>query len=479
VIKSFNMNLSFKILLVLGFYILGIFSMGFVSYNDLRTTEEKVELLELSYHLHNIILEIRRYEKNYLLYNNEESFIENKKFIDIAIDTQKKILLKAAGLRVAPMLREIDELILAYGANMDQLPSFRIVNIEKYRESEQRLRDQGKQMTDLSKELVEFERNQIHVMLYILKKQLLSWGSLAVFIGIFLSFLLILYIFRPLSIIKKVTEDISRGKFNLIEVLNTKDEMQQVVEAFNIMVLELEKRQDQIVQSEKLSSIGTLTAGVAHQLNNPLNNISTSCQIAIDELSSGDSDFIMKMLRNIDHETMRARDVVKGLLEFSRVQEFSLRPSLLSEVVIRAVKLAQSQVPADIGIRMEIPENLVLPMDAQRIQEVFINLIINATHSIGQKGEIVISAIKDESAKEVVIEVRDTGHGIPEEIQGRLFDPFYTTKEEGKGTGLGLSVAYGIIKKHHGQITVQSKPEQGASFFIHLPVAEEKENLTS
>ncbi len=478
--KLFHMNLSFKILVVLSFYIVGIFSMGFVSYNDLRKTEEKVEFLELAYNLHNIILEIRRYEKNYLLYGSVESFQENKKYLEQAIETGKEILIKAVGLRVVPMLKGMEKLILSYGNNMDQLSHYRsLLDDEKYKKSEQLLRDQGKQMTDLSESLVDFERHQIHKMIYVLKQQLLSWGLFAVLVGVFLSFLLILYIFRPLSIIKKATEDISQGNFNVIEVIDTKDEMQQVVEAFNIMVLELERRQDQIVQSEKLSSIGTLTAGVAHQLNNPLNNISTSCQIAIDEFASSDGDFVMKMLRNIDHETMRARDVVKGLLEFSRVQEFSLRLSSLSDVVNRAVKLAQSHVPADIGIVQKIPENLVLPMDAQRIQEVFINLIINATQSIGKSGLITISAFKDEIAKEVVVEVRDTGHGIPEKIQGRLFDPFYTTKEEGKGTGLGLSVAYGIIKKHEGRISVHSKPEKGASFFIHLPLAEEHVKRTS
>jgi len=109
-------------------------------------------------------------------------------------------------------------------------------------------------------------------------------------------------------------------------------------------------------------------------------------------------------------------------------------------------------------------------MDTQRMQEVFLNLIINAAQSIQGKGRITLTATKDENTGEVVIEVRDTGQGIPEEIQGQLFDPFYTTKEEGQGTGLGLSVVYGIIQKHQGSITVQSEPGQGASFFIRLPL---------
>ena len=477
--KSFYMNLSGKIICILGFYIVGIFSMVLVSYDDLRTTEKKVEFLELAYNLHNIILEVRRYEKNYLLYNKEEAFRENNRYLVLAMETGKALLARADKYRVAPMLRVLDGQIVDYKATMDQFSQLKSFDTVQYTRIEERLRDQGKRMTELSKDLVDFERGQIHSILSVLKRQLVSWGGVAVLIGVILSLLIVYFIFKPLFIIKKATEDIAQGKFNKIDVINTRDEMQQVMEAFNTMVFELERRQDQLVQSKKLSSIGTLTAGVAHQLNNPLNNISTSCQIAIDEFATGDAAFIMRMLKNIDHETIRARDVVKGLLEFSRVTEFSLRPSQLYEVVKRSVQLAQSQVPADIDIVLQVPEDLIFPMDAQRLQEVFINLILNATQSIEGCGQIIITAEKDTNASEVRIEVRDTGHGIPEDIQGQLFDPFYTTKEEGKGTGLGLSVAYGIIQKHHGNITVQSSPGQGATFVIRLPVGKTNKHATA
>lgn len=475
--KSLYLNLSAKIIFVLGFYILGIFSMGLVSYTDLRTTEEKVEFLELAYNLHNIVLEVRRYEKNFLLYNKEEAFRENKKYLAQALETEKILMGKVDKYKVAPMLRELAEQTVAYEATMEQLSRQESFETIQYTRLEDRLRDQGKQMTELSKSLADFERSQIHTILTVLKRQLISWASLAVMVGIVLSVLMIYFIFKPLSLIKKTTEDIASGKFNKIEVIHTRDEMQQVMEAFNTMVVELERRQDQLVQSEKLSSLGTLTAGVAHQLNNPLNNISTSCQIAIDEFPAGDAQFIMRMLKNINQETLRARDVVKGLLEFSRVKEFALQPACLHEVVTRAVQLAQSQVPADIDIVVDIPPELVFPMDSQRLQEVFINLILNATQSIEGSGRITIIAEKEEKTRQVRIEVRDTGHGIPEEIQGQLFDPFYTTKEEGKGTGLGLSVAYGIVQKHQGTITVRSAPGEGASFFIHLPLENKKRSV--
>jgi signal transduction histidine kinase len=459
-------------MLILGFYILGIAGMGLISYDDLETTEEKIEILELAYSLNNIILEARRYEKNFLLYQEADAFKENRRYLDQAHNTKKAILERGGRLKIEPLLMELDDTILAYEKTMALLSPKTLRSPAEYEVIVDKLREQGKEMTEKSEEMVVFERDQIHSILALLKKQLIAWSSLAVALGIVMPLLMVFGIFQPLSIIKSATEDIAHGRFNRIEVINSRDEMQQVIEAFNTMVRELERRQDQLVQSKKLAAIGTLTAGVAHQLNNPLNNISTSCQIAIDELEDGDAEMLRKMLRNIDQETLRARDVVKGLLEFSREQQFSLRPTQLAETVRRAVRLVQSQVPADIAMVVDVPEELVLPMDSQRMQEVFLNIIINAVQAIGNKGTIAISAGKDEKAGEAVIEIRDSGAGIPKEIQGRLFDPFYTTKEEGQGTGLGLSVVYGIIQKHHGDISVRSAPGAGTSFFIRLPLTE-------
>ncbi len=467
--KAFHLNLRIKILFILACYLLGIVGMGLVSYNDLRTTEEKLQILELAYNLNNIILEARRYEKNFLLYNEEEAFRENNRYLSQAINTAEEILAKGGKLKLSPMLNDLSKQVVAYQASMTQLSQQKSRHSGEYLLITDRLRDQGKRMTELSEQLAVFERHQIHEILTLLKKQLVLWSAIAVVLGIALPLLMIFKILKSLAIVKKATEDIAHGRFKRIEVINTKDEIQQVMEAFNTMVRELERRQDQLVQSKKLSSIGTLTAGVAHQLNNPLNNISTSCQIVIAELATADSEFLQRMLKNIDQETLRARDVVKGLLEFSRVQEFALRLSHLSDVVKRSVRLVQSQIAADISVLVKIPEDLMFPMDTQRMQEVFLNLIINAAQAIKGSGRITITAWEDESTDEVIIDVHDTGPGIPEEIQGQLFDPFYTTKEEGQGTGLGLSVVYGIIQKHQGNITVESNQGKGTSFLIRLP----------
>jgi signal transduction histidine kinase len=215
-----------------------------------------------------------------------------------------------------------------------------------------------------------------------------------------------------------------------------------------------------------------LTSGIAHQLNNPLNNISTSCQILLEEANPKDdaNPFADKLLHNIEQETNRARDIVKGLLEFSRHQEFSIAPTNLRETVETAIKLISSQLPSNISLKCQIPQDMMLLLDRQRMHEVFLNMIMNAIQAIEpDTGTITIKA--EARNDRALITVCDTGSGVSPEHLDRIFDPFYTTKDVGNGTGLGLSVAYGIIKKHNGTISVSSTPGQGTCFSINLPMA--------
>ena len=385
------------------------------------------------------------------------------------MDICRKLTAGDKNLLVSAKLKDLEAHLAAYGERISRL--FSSLNSAERDALVADIRQSGKRISDISEQVVFFEKNQIHLMIGQLRQQLISWSSIAILIGIMLAIIMVYLVFKPLSLIKQAAEAIARGRFVKVDVLNTRDEIQQVMEAFNIMVSELERRQDQLIQAEKLSSLGTLTAGVAHQLNNPLNNISTSCQIAIDEFTSGDEKIQQQMLHNIEQETLRARDVVKNLLEFARTQEFAPQQAALAEVVHKSILLAKSQIRPDIGMTVDIPADLVLPMDVQRMQEVFINLIINATQAIDRQGQITIRAALDVAPGEVVIEIQDNGQGIPEKNLARIFDPFFTTKEVGVGTGLGLSVVYGIVQQHRGSIAVQSKAGQGTSFFIRLPGA--------
>ena len=467
-----RLSLRQKIVLILGCYVAAIIGIGLISHADLSAAGDKLKFIELAYGMNNIILEVRRYEKNFLLYDKVEDLHENRRFLAMARQTEQNLVAESADLHVAPQLLKLKKQLTDYERTMDRLaeegPN---MSPRERQELVALLREQGKRLNELSESLVTFERKQIASILGALNAQLTLSVVVAALLGIILPVIMFRKFFRPLGIIQRATEEIAQGRFKKITVLDTKDEMQQVMEAFNRMVLELERRQDQLVESRKLSSIGTLTAGVAHQLNNPLNNIYTSCQIALDEIDSADKAFTMRMLRNIDQETLRARDIVKGLLEFSREQEFSLRPVALAGTVERTIQLVRSQAPADVEIMTDIPPDLILPLDVQRMQEVFLNLLINAFQAIEGPGRVLISAQPDQEAGEAVIQIRDTGPGIPDGIQSRVFDPFYTTKEEGSGTGLGLSIVYGVIQKHNGRISVENISQGGAMFTIRLPLA--------
>jgi two-component system, NtrC family, sensor kinase len=464
------LNIRQKVILGFAACVLAIGFVGGFSYHYLHAIELKQHVVQIADDLREIVLEIRRYEKNYLLYGLQEDFKENHRYTQKALEVLATLVPEVKNLRVASQMETFKEDLIAYQGLMKQLEKSGKHGQPESRDTEEQLRARGKALVELSVQLVAFERFRILEIIDTLKTQLLI--SLVVFLAFmaFLIFIVSRKIIYPLRVIENTTERIARGNFKPLPVLDTRDETQRVVEAFNRMVAELERRQDQLVQGKKMSSLGVLTAGIAHQLNNPLNNISTSCQIILEELDQGDLELVRKMLTNVEQEVYRARDIVKGLLEFSRVREFSLKATPLEDVVKRSIRLISSQVPPGIDLVDEVPWDLILELDAQRMQEVFLNLLMNAIQAIKETpGEIRIAATTDPARHEAIITIEDTGEGIPKDELDRVFDPFYTTKEVGVGTGLGLSIAYGIIEKHHGNISVDSKEGEGTRFTIRMP----------
>jgi len=463
-----SLNIRQKVIVGLTACILAIGFIGGFSYHYLRAIEFKQHVVQLADDLRNLILEARRYEKNFLLYGSAEDLKENQRYTAQALEELAQLVPEVKGLKVAGQLDLFKQELLHYRQLMEQLAE---KGLAQGRGLEEQLRSPGKVMVDLSEQLVAFERQRILEIIQTLKTQLLvAIVAFLTFMGFFI-LIVTRKIVMPLRVIENTTRRIAQGNFKPLPVLNTRDETQRVVEAFNLMVGELEKRQDQLVQVKKMSSLGVLTAGIAHQLNNPLNNISTSCQIILEELGQGDLEFVRKMLTNVEQEVYRARDIVKGLLEFSRVRDFSIMAVPLEDVVKRSIRLISSQVPPGIDVVEEVPWDLVVEIDPQRLQEVFLNLLMNAMQAIKESpGQIKIAAHRDDGRQQAVVTVEDTGVGIPKEEIDRIFDPFYTTKEIGAGTGLGLSIVYGIIDKHQGTISVESREGEGTRFTIRLPL---------
>lgn len=281
-------------------------------------------------------------------------------------------------------------------------------------------------------------------------------------------------ILRALDIIEDATHRIAGGNFTPLCLPSTEEETGQVINAINQMVGELEKRQHKLEQERKLASLGVLTAGVAHQLNNPLNNIYSTCQLlheGVQEAAAGlrPSPPLTEVEQKVGivlQEVRRSRRIIRGLLDFSRESSFTAAPCALADVVHNALKLATPSFSAKVHIHNEVPQHIVVPLDAMRFQEACINLFINAVEALGSKeGSIKVGAHEQDDY--VVLDIEDTGEGISEEHLRKIFDPFFTNKS--MGTGLGLSVAFGIIHQHGGSISVNSAVGVGTTFTIRLP----------
>lgn len=234
---------------------------------------------------------------------------------------------------------------------------------------------------------------------------------------------------------------------------------------------ELERTQSQLLQAEKLSAIGRLVAGVAHELNNPLTAIVGYAQLLRETC---DDPQICEDLERIHSEAQRSARIVQNLLAFARQQEMEKHPIELGSILNRTIDLIAYQLEVDnINVVRQIdPQPMIVYGDTYQLQQVFLNLITNAHQAMRKAhggGTLTIcAAVKGQET--VQVRFVDDGPGIPKEIMGRIFDPFFTTKDVGEGTGLGLSICLGIVQEHEGQIEAESQDRQGTVFTVELPL---------
>jgi signal transduction histidine kinase len=233
---------------------------------------------------------------------------------------------------------------------------------------------------------------------------------------------------------------------------------------------DLGEAQQQLIQSEKMASVGQLAAGVAHEINNPLGTILLYSHMILEKLEQKDSR--REELDTIAKEATRCRDIVRGLLDFARQRKLQVENVDVNQILEEGISLVAAQ-PA-FG-KVEIAKTLdpSLPTtegDPVQLKEVFLNILSNAGEAMPQGGKVtVVSRFREAGSHPIEIMIRDTGQGIPQENLNKIFMPFFTTKKIGQGTGLGLAIAYGIVKMHHGSIDVQSKVGEGTTFWVKLP----------
>ncbi|MBI4165836.1 MAG: histidine kinase, partial [Acidobacteria bacterium] len=227
--------------------------------------------------------------------------------------------------------------------------------------------------------------------------------------------------------------------------------------------------EDQLVQSEKLSSIGLLSAGVAHEVNTPLAVISSQAQMLSKQMPPDDPR--AKTVEKIVKQSFRASEIVNNLLKFSRVSGSDYAEINLNRVIEETLSLVDPMLRASrITLNAQLAPSLPLVFgNAGKLQQVFMNLILNARDAMPRGGELTLATESENST--VLVEVTDNGVGIPAHHLNKIFDPFFTTKGTSRGTGLGLAVTYGIIREHSGKIDVESTAGQGTTFRLEIPAA--------
>ncbi|MEW6758958.1 MAG: ATP-binding protein, partial [Acidobacteriota bacterium] len=307
--------------------------------------------------------------------------------------------------------------------------------------------------------------------------QVLPFASLAILLLIifWVAWILARTITLSLQRFHEYTRRISAGDFSPITPAKPyRDEFSDLALAVNRMLFELRAREAQVTRAGKLAALGTFTAGIAHELNNPLNNISITAEALIEECQEDGDSRKARLLKSIHGEVQRADAIVRGLLDFTRDEPSLLAPlRLLDPVEGAAELLANEMALSAVVFENRVPADLPpIGGDYDALRQLFFNLFLNAVQAMPKGGRLTVTAGPREGGG-TSVEVTDEGSGIPAEALPHVFDPFFTTKERGKGTGLGLAICHGVVERHKGEIHVDSVPGRGTTVrLLFPPVAE-------
>ncbi len=339
---------------------------------------------------------------------------------------------------------------------------------------ETELRDHGSQMVAFALELADKERSSVNATLELFKLLPVVFLAFLLVFSVFVANFLARQIVGPLSRLGATTQRIAGGDFTPLTPRRWyRDEFSNFALALNTMMRELAHRQEVLVQSHKLSAIGTLTSGVAHELNNPINNIMLTAELLKEDYPTLGDGERLDMVNDLVEQAGRARKIVRNLLDFARESEIKTEKLDLAEVLRGATGLASNQIRlSGARITLDMAPNLpAIHGDGPSLVQVFVNLLLNAVDAVGKGGRVRIAAESKHDPGWIRVTVTDDGHGIPAHALPYVFDPFFTTKPRGKGTGLGLSVSLGIVRQHGGDIRVESEPGKGTTVTVLLPAA--------
>jgi two-component system NtrC family sensor kinase len=435
----------------------------------------RVQYISLSDKIANEIQHVRRIEKNYFLYNTDLS--EVKVHVDNANQLLEQASRELGHVVGRQEITNIRNDLEKYSQTADLLivnesnPEFK--QSEEFTATAQELRNYGSKMLELSLDISRKERQLISTTILTAKRIHIILIIALLSLSIFIILNITRHIINRLNRLMEATQRFAEGDFTPITPRRKyKDEFSLMAIAFNHMMYELEKRQHLLVESHKLRAIGNLTAGVAHELNNPLNNIILTSVMLKEDYKNLSDEECQDMINDLVTQSERAQQVVENLLDFARKSETQTEYFHLDDLIEKAIQLVKNQIKMS---KVKLVENISknLPPiygDMKLLTQVFLNLFINAIDAMPGGGTLTITVREEKKTGFLAVKVADTGSGIPDHLLDSIFNPFFTTKPVGNGTGLGLSVSRGIIEKHGGELEVQSKVDQGSTFIVYLPV---------
>lgn len=514
------MSLKKKIILsfIISFSMLAVFGVSW--YLDFREIKEEVKYLELSDTIRSKSLQLRRHEKNLFLYGDLKEVdnvngyisqlnelisngkkitgnISNLEILEHSLDEYRIIFGRISGLfselkiklnglklkdkRYVFLHSFIDATFLEHPAQAAELikklsPENRqmIDDLNEIDHEIKSLRRLGDDILLASKDLDKTARENVEDIIRVSQLMAYILFPLSFIIGILFLFIITQGITKRLNLLMETVKKTGEGYFHTLPVPVQHDEVTALISTFNKMEdglklrdEELKIKEEELLQSKKLAAIGTLASGVAHELNNPLNNIYISAQALQREAGERYSPFMKETLNDIVSQSIRVKGIVADLLEFARGREPRLREVEINNLITGVYKSIGSSINLkDIKFVLDSdPNGIVIYADPEQMERVFINLFTNAVDAMNRKGSLSVKVAAEGDI--IKAKVSDTGKGMSPEAIEKVFEPFFTTKDN--GTGLGLAIVFNIINKHKGKISVESEEGKGAAFTIILP----------
>ena len=433
--------------------------------HDMDRVVDKLRFVEVQDDLNTGFLEMRLAEKNLFLFGDKAALGEIATRIDdtreVLTQSRDRIVRGAGEANYQSLTRHLD----AYAAAVTQAAAVDMPRDEV----EAAMRESGRALREFSTALVRRERAQVGEIIASSRSTMTLSLAAVVCTAVLAAPLLFRKVLRSLAQVESLAGAIADGKFESIEEPRSHDELASVIRAVNTMSERLSSREAEILQSKKLASLGTLTAGVAHEITNPVNNISMiaeTFEAMGEELPPGDR---LEMVRQVQKECGRIHGIVTNLLDFSKPKAASMRAVGINALVADTLPLVRNMLHvSNIELALDIaPDETRVLADTAQMHQVLVNLITNAIQSMRPGGELRVST-RGQPGQTARIVIADNGQGIPPDALPHVFDPFFSTKGT-EGTGLGLSVSYGIVKNHGGRLRVESTVGKGTTCSVELP----------